>query len=165
MALAANSYGSVAEVEALVRHLLDGGLAFSQETTPTKLEVEAIVNRVSGVLNTALAANGFSIPLSDATAVLACAEWVIKWSIIELRHAYPHLGISEEEDQPSGDIFQAAYDFVNLNTPAFKNLEETVDDALSKGLVFTAQNKHSIRTDPDNTSYEQPMFRRRLFDA
>ena len=165
MALAANSYGSIAEVEALVRHLLDGGLAFSQETTPTKTEVETIINRVSGVLNTALAADGFSIPLSNATSVLSCAAWVVKWSIIELRHAYPHLGISEEEDQASGDIFQAAYEFVDLNSPAFKNLEETVTDAASSGLTFTAQNKHSIRTDPDNTSYEQPMFRRRLFDA
>lgn len=165
MALAANSYGSIAEVEALVRHLLDGDLEFNQETTPTKLETEAIINRVSGVLNTALAANGFSIPLSNAISVLACAEWVIKWSIIELRHAYPHLGISEEEDQPSGDIFQAAYDFVRLNAPAFKNLEETVDDETSEGLTFTALNKHSERSDPDNTAYEQPMFRRRLFDA
>jgi len=165
VALAANSYGSIAEVEALVRHLLDGGLAFSQETTPTKLEVEAIINRVSGVLNTALAADGFSIPLSDATAVLACAEWVIKWSIIELRHAYPHLGISEEEDQPSGDIFQAAHDFVELNAPAFKNLEETVDDAASEGLTFTGLLVRSGRSDPTNTSYEQPKFRRGLFDA
>lgn len=84
---------------------------------------------------------------------------------MDLRHTYPHLSISTEEEQDYGDIFQAAYDFVALNSPAFKNLEETVDAAMSAGLVFTGQNKHSERSDPDNTTYEQPIFRRGLFNA
>ena len=165
MALSANSYGSIAEVEALVRHLLDGGLEFNQESTPTQLEVETTIDRISGVLNMALAAAGFSIPLGNATSKLGCAEWVVRWTVMDLRHTYPHLSISTEEDQPYSDIFQSAYDFVDLNAPAFKNLEETVDDAVSKGLTFTALNVHSERSDPDNTSYEQPMFRRGQFNA
>ena len=56
MALAADSYGSIAEVEALVRHLLDGASGFDGTTVPTLTDVESIVDRVSGVLNTALSA-------------------------------------------------------------------------------------------------------------
>jgi len=164
VALAANSYGTVAEVEALVRHLLDGASAFDGSTTPTLTEVETIVDRVSGVLNTALAAAGFSVPVSNATAVLACDEWVVKWVIEELRKAYPHLGISTSEEFTDSNIFTSAMEFVEMNEEAFKNLGETVSDETSKGLAYTGLLKHSERTDPDQTSYEQPKFRRGLFD-
>jgi len=164
MTLAANSYGTVAEVEALTKHLLDGASSFDATTTPKLTEVEAIIDRVSGVLNTALAATGFSVPLSNATAILACDDWVVRWSIQQLRKAYPHLGIGEQETPEQGDIFQSALDFVSMYKLAFKNLGETVDDATSSGLVFTGLKKHSERTDPDNTTYEQPKFRRGYFE-
>ena len=165
MALATNSYSTIAEVEALVRHLLDGEQTFTSSTSPRSDEVESIIDRVSGVLNTALAASGFSVPVSNATSVLACAEWVIRWTIVELRDVYPHLGIAAEEVASGADIFQAAFDFVTMYKQAFKNLGETVSDTSSSGLTFTALEKHSERSDPDDTDYEQPMFRRRLFEA
>lgn len=165
MTLAANSYGSLAEIQVLAAHLLDGQSAFNSTTVPAATSVETLVDRVSGVLNTALANAGFSVPVSNATAKLACDEWVVRWSTNELRKAYPHYGIADQEDVPIGNIFDAAADFVKQNEQAFKNLGVTVSDDVSNGLTFTGLLKHSERTDPDNTSYEQPFFRRGLFDA
>jgi len=164
MAISANSYGSIAEVEALVKHLLDGASGFDGSTTPTLTEVEAIVDRVSGVLNTALAAAGFSVPLTKTAPILACDDWVVNWTIYELRRAYPHLGITEQESVQASNIYQAASDFVSLMKQAFKNLGETVSDATSSGLSFTGLYEHDERSDPDNDSYEQPKFRRGQFD-
>lgn len=163
MSLSANSYGTVNEVETLVRHL--AGDAFGSSSTPKLVEVETIIERMSGVLNTALAAVGFAVPVDNANAALACDEWVIKWTMRELRFAYPHLGIGESEDLPEGDVFTAARDFVVMNQQAFINLGATVGTATSQGLSFTGLLKHSERSDPDNDSYEQPMFRRNQFDA
>ena len=39
MALRNDSYGSVANVQALTRHLLDGAATFSNQTRPTLVEV------------------------------------------------------------------------------------------------------------------------------
>jgi hypothetical protein len=164
MALAASSYGSVAEVEALVKHLLDGASGFDATTNPTQTEVETIIDRVSGVLNTALSASGFSIPLTSTAAVLACDDWVVRWTFLQLRYIYPHLGITEQEAQPAGDIYTSAMAFVDMNEQAFKNMGETVSDATSDGLAFTALTEHDERADPDNDSYEQPKFRRGQFD-
>lgn len=165
MALNDNSYGSIAEVMPFARHLLDGETTFSVLTIPTLAEVEATIDRVSGILNTALANVGFSVPVSDETAVFACDDWVVRWTVYELRKAYPHLGITESEIPEGLDIYQAAASFVALYESAFKNLGETITDAVSNGIVFTGLNKHSERADPDNTTYEQPKFRRGLFDS
>ncbi|MCO5191363.1 MAG: hypothetical protein M9918_24630 [Anaerolineae bacterium] len=165
MALSANSYGTVAELEVMVRHLLDGASAFDGSTVPTLTEVETIIDRVSGVLNTALSNVGFSVPVSDATAVLACDDFVIKWSMRELRNAYPHLGISDQKETKDGSLWQSAHKFVSLNKKAFQNLGESVGDPSSDGLSFTALDTRDNRSDPVNTSREQPKFWRGQFDS
>lgn len=163
MALSANSYGTVAEVETLVRHLAGDG--FTLNTTPQLSEIETIIDRVSGVLNTALSSAGFTVPVTNANATLACDEWVIKWTMRELRYAYPHLGIGEEESLPQGDMFESARMFAVMNLAAFTTLGETVVSTSSQGLNFTGLYHRSERSDPTNTSYEQPMFRRGQFDS
>lgn len=164
MALNANSYGTVVEVAALTRHLLDGQAGYSETTTPTLTDVESVMDRVSGVLNTALAAAGFSPPLSNATAVQACAQFVVRHTVKELRWAYPHLGVGAEEEPGENDLFTAATYFVAANGQAFKNLGESVSDSAGQGLSFTGLLTHSQRSDATNATYEQPKFRRGLFD-
>jgi hypothetical protein len=51
-----------------------------------------------------------------------------------------------------------------MYSQGFKALGETVGDASWEGLAFTGLEKHSERDDPDNDTYEQPKFRRGLFD-
>jgi hypothetical protein len=75
--IGANSYGSVDEVRAFTRHLLDGSAGFDTSTRPTLTEVVGFIDRVSGVLNSAIASGGFTVPISQATAVLACDDWVV----------------------------------------------------------------------------------------
>lgn len=164
MTIGANSYGSTAEVAALTRHVLDGNVTFSPSTVPTLTEVETIINRVSGVLNSALAAFGLDIPIDQADAKLACDDWAVRWTVQEMRKAYPHLGIQIEESTSNQSIVESARDFVDMFGLGFKNLGEVVDDASSQGLAFTGLLKHSERSDPDNTSYEQPKFRRGQWD-
>lgn len=163
--LADDSYGSLAAVEALTRHLLDGEAGYSETTTPTRADVESIMDRVSGVLNTALAAEGFGVPLTDKTAVQACAQFVVRHTVKELRWAYPHLGVGGEEATPEGDLFMQAGYFAAANKQAFKNLGETVSDTASQGLSFTGLLKSSERSDPLNKTYEQPKFARGQFEA
>jgi hypothetical protein len=159
------SYGTVVEVEALTRHLLDGEAGYSETTTPTRADVESIMDRVSGVLNTALAAEGFSVPLSDATAVQACAQFVVRHTVKELRWAYPHLGVGGEEATAENDLFMQAGYFAAANKLAFKNLGETVSDSAGQGLSFTGLLKHSERSDPLNKTFEQPKFTRGQFES
>lgn len=164
-ALASNSYGSLQEVAAQTRHLLDGEEGFSEATTPTDSDVASIMDRVSGVLNMALSAEGFSIPISDTDGVLACNQFVVDRTVRELRFAYPHLGIGAEERASLPDLYKAAREFASMYADAFKNIGETVSAATSEGLDFTGLVTRTNRSDPSNTTYEQPKFRRGLFDA
>lgn len=165
MALNANSYGTANEVEALTRHLLDGEAGYSETTTPTLADVESIMDRISGVLNTALAAEGFGVPVSNATAVQACGQFVVRHTAKELRWAYPHLGVGGEEAIGENDLFAAAVYFVGVNKQAFKNLGESVSDPTSQGLAFTGLAAQAERSDPNNSAYEQPKFKRGQFDS
>lgn len=160
-----SSYGALSDVAALTRHLLDGEAGYSETTTPTSADVESIMDRVSGVLNTALAAEGFGVPLTSETAVLACAQFVVRHTVRELRWAYPHLGVGGEEATPESDLFMQAGYFAAANKPAFKALGETVSESSAQGLSFTGLLTHGQRSDPGNKTLEQPKFRRGLFDA
>lgn len=75
MAIGANSYGSVAGVAAYVGVYTIGG-SFTTETKPTLANVESWIDQVSANLNTALAKRGFSVPLTQADAVLEAASLV-----------------------------------------------------------------------------------------
>lgn len=65
MAISANSYGSVEEVLAYTRHLLQGGhTTFSADTRPTLAEVERFIDRRSAIINACLAENGYAVPVT-----------------------------------------------------------------------------------------------------
>lgn len=158
------AYSSVNEIAPMVRHLLDGSSAFSTTTTPTAEEVTTILRRLSGVLDTALAAAGFSVPIDDPTAKLSCDEWTLRQAVAELRAMYPHMGLGEQETPRRPDVFAEAMAFAKMQAQAFRNLGLAVTTVTSEGLTFTAYDKHSQRSDPDNSTLEQPKFRRGMFD-
>ena len=72
MTVSANSYGTADGVSVRCGQYVDAttGL-FTTFTHPTKTQVETFVNQVSGIMNTALAKAGFTIPVSQADAVAA----------------------------------------------------------------------------------------------
>jgi hypothetical protein len=72
MGIGANSYGTVAKVEALTTRWTDGG-TYKTTTQPTLVQVEGFIDDVSALVNTVLAQNGFTIPVSATTAPIANA--------------------------------------------------------------------------------------------
>ena len=66
MAVDANTYGTVARVEALVRDIPDGG-SFTTGTTPKLAEVEQFLDDVADEINEALRAAGYTVPVATAS--------------------------------------------------------------------------------------------------
>jgi hypothetical protein len=167
MTLGDNTYGSVAEVVTLCRLVMQGQSTFNSTTRPTLTEVEGIMDRVSGVLNLALANQGFSIPVAQADAKLACNEWVVKRTAQTVFLAQPYADF--DADSPMDSLYagleQAATEFIDANEKGFKVLGVPVSQAETAGMVFTAQTVQRDRADPANTALEQPLFIRKQFDA
>lgn len=166
MALADNSYGSVAEVEALTRVYMAGELGFNGETHPTLTEVEKFIDRCSGVLNLALANAGFTIPVVQADAALACDNWVVTMAAEYVEVSQPYAGL---EENPRSGVFarleEKATLFVQMNQAGFGALGVGQATPDSNAIVFTGEQVQSERADPTNSSLEQPKFRRGQFDS
>jgi hypothetical protein len=75
MAVSVRSYGTAAGVAAYVGVFTASGV-FSTATKPTLLQVESWIDQVSALLNTALAKRGFTVPITQADAVLAAKSLV-----------------------------------------------------------------------------------------
>ncbi|MBN1286157.1 MAG: hypothetical protein JXB47_12235 [Anaerolineae bacterium] len=169
MAIGANSYGSVGEVQAFTRHLLDGASAFNSTTRPTLSEVEKMVDRASAALNAGLAHMGFSIPIVQADAKLVCDEWVVAQvvNMVELtRESLDWSGeAGVEADGNTGAGFAGLSDsamrFARQNGPGFKRLGCAVDDVVSQGLVFTGERAAGERG--DDAAVRTPRFSRSMF--
>jgi hypothetical protein len=169
MALRADSFSSVAEVVAFTRHLLDGQSTYNSTTRPTSTEVEKIIDRASGVLNTALANEGFS-PSSvyaNSTAKLACDDWVAQESAKQVELTQRGTGYSAREESRIAAFNMkrgSAYDFICEQKQGFIRLGIAQSYKASDGLAFTGLDAQSVRTDPTDTSLEQPKFTRGQWD-
>lgn len=167
LAVGTNSYGTLAEVLAFTRHLLDGEQAFTAFTRPTNTEVKAMIDRLSGVLNAALSAVGITIPITQATAKLACDDWVVTKAVAYVEYTSRLTGgEGGDNNRPNTflRIYKDAKEFAESMRIGFVNLGVGVTRATSAGLQFTGQTAHEDRADPDDTSLEQPIFTRRSWD-
>lgn len=167
MALRADSYGTVAEIEPYTRYILSGEVNFSANTKPTLTEVEGFIDKISGVLNSALRGAGFSIPITNSTAKLMLDDWVITKTVERVELTQPGVGFNDG-DTPRTRRFRSLYkDAQSFVAGIQDDLDEIVgmSRATSAGLIFTGQNKRSERSDPTNTTLEQPFFHRRQFDT
>ena len=170
MTIRADSYSSTAEVKAFTRHLLDGQTAFNSTTLPTATELEKFIDRASAALNVALEAHGFSSPItstSNSTASLLCDDWVTARSVEYVELTHPGRGYSAEEGTRTGGfagLHKEAQIFVSENALGLRNLGITQQNKLSDGFAYTGMDAYTERDDPDDTTIEQPLFRRRRFD-
>lgn len=160
-------YGSLDEVAALNRFILDGQSTFNSTTLPSATEVNKFLDRAGGSLNVALIGAGFSTPITTpTTAKLMLDDWAVN-RVSQVVRMSQIGGMTEDPNNPSAgftNMYAAAHEFVMENMLALKRLGATVSYATSDGLEYTALDKHSERTDPDDTSREQPIFRRRQWD-
>src|SRR5262245_7437882 len=76
MAISPNAYGSIDEVAGLVGRYTNDG-EFDDTTNPKLAQVEKFINRVSAIVNTLLAEEGFVIPISATEPKLVMDEFVI----------------------------------------------------------------------------------------
>ena len=156
-----SNYSSEAEVTAFTRHLLDGAAAFNSTTRPTSTEVGTFLTRVCGVLDVALAAAGLATPITQATAKLACDDWVTQQAVKYVHYTSRNTAIfSDQNEQFKMD---SPSEFVEMMALGFSN-NITSESNLSSGLQFTGMTIQSQRADPDDTTKEQPKFTRGLFD-
>lgn len=169
MAIRSDSFGSVAEVTAYTRHLLDGESGYSVTTRPTLTEVEKFIDRASALVNACISAAGFTpaTVYANSTAKLALDDWVVTKAARMVELTQRGTGYSEAEGSRLAGfdgMMKDACAYVQGLTAGWKELGITVNQPSSEGLTFTALDKHSQRSDPDDTSREQPRIRRRQFD-
>lgn len=167
MALRGDSYGTVVEITAFTRHLLGGQGAFNSTTLPTVTEIEKFVDRASGVLNSALSRHGLTTPISNSTAKLACDEWVVARATEYVELTQRGIGFTDSEGNRhvSFKNLQGPADkFVTEMSLGFKRLGVGVAHALSEGLKFTGEGLQADREDQEDTTLEQPKFKRSQFD-
>lgn len=159
MTIRTNSYGSVAEVAALVPRYTNNG-AFDASTRPTLTQAEKFIDRVSGLVNVLLAEAGFAIPVSQTDAKLVLDEFVTA-QVVQLAHSVNGAGAfapgSEEIRQgtPFQIITKEAASFINDHADGLAALGATRARSLTDGLA--------CRTTDDAGEDIHPMFHRKQF--
>lgn len=156
MALAANSYGSVEEVAAMVPNYTASG-EFSTSTRPTEHQVEVFIDRVSAIINAVLARQGFSIPITNADAKLACDEFVVE-QVVDLCDAVNRMGRFYSDSVGGQSRFalirRDAVEFIEDQATGLEQLGATRNYSLTQGLGY-------LSTDDSGDDIE-PIFQREM---
>jgi hypothetical protein len=143
MTIGSNSYGSMQEVEALAVRYTDER-RFTAATTPSREQVETFIDRVSAIINVALAQAGFAIPVTQADAASALGDFVVD-HVVQLCHAVngagPYAPGSENlrGRRPRAAILQEAFDFVEDMAAGLEALGATRTRTLTSGLSCREQ--------------------------
>lgn len=140
MAPGPNSYGSTAEVAALVPRYAGEEGDFTAGTRPTIIQVENLINQVSGIINSFLSRWGFSIPVTQADVVLSLEFFVIEEvaAICEGINGSGRFGPTADRPAPSrfGTILKDAKLFVEENALGFERLGAARTYSESAGIGF-----------------------------
>lgn len=160
MSIRPDSYGNVAAVAALTRHLLDGAPMFNEATRPSLVEVEGMVDRWSAMLNMALRARGVPIPLTYDVAVLAAGQWVIRQVAAEVELTQRGVGYSDEEGSRTAGLRMSDVD--EIATQLMAAVQPDYDPPAPALGYYTGLAPRVTRW-RDNT-FERPFFWRGQFD-
>ena len=170
MAIRGDSFSSVNEVLAFTRHLIDGYTTYNSTTRPTLTEVEKFIDRASGVMNAALATEGFSSSAirANSTAKLPCDDWVAQEAVKQVELTQRGMGYGGQEGSRLAGFNmnkKDAIDFVCENKLGFVRLGIAQTYKSSDGLAFTGLDVQADRSDPDDNTLEQPKFSRGKWDS
>ena len=118
MAIGDNSYGGAAGVASFTPRYANGSGTFDEGTNPTLAEVEGWIDQVSGILNTILSDERFSIPVTQADAKSALDLFVNQETaaLVEGKHNAGRFGPTAKNPR-SGRfdlIFKDVRDFVKM---------------------------------------------------
>lgn len=156
-------YSSINEVVPYCRMLLDGEPTFNANTIPREVEVDTILDRLSAVLNSALQREGLAVPVTVTDAKLACDDWVTRYAVMNVRSMAPGLGYSDQNEDSMYSykaLMKSAREFAHDNRLGFIQMGVGQDRKMSDGLAFTGMDAQDERSDPDDSTMEQPMFER-----
>jgi len=164
MAIRSDSYSSVDEVRGFTRHVLDGHTTFDALTRPTITEVEKFIDRASALLNVALSTAGFSpsAVYGNAVSKLACDDWVTQQAVKYVHYTQRNTNIFS--DKPETFQMDSAAEFVALMAQGLVNLGVAQANPKGDGLTFTGLDAQDLRSDPTDSTKEQPLFIRKAFD-
>ena len=162
------SYSDSTSVLAFTRHLIDGQTTFNSTTRPTMTEVQAFINRCSGVLDVAMAGVGLVTPITNTTAKLACDDWTTSRAAEYVELTQRGTGYSDGEGSRTAafrNLQKSANEFASMNRQGFVRLGVSASYGKADGLQFTGLSVPAERADRSDTGLVQPQFRRGLFDA
>jgi hypothetical protein len=158
MSIADNSYGTVADVEALVGRYTNEG-KFDGSTRPTLLQVEAWIDGVSSLVNVILAEAGFAIPISQSDAASAIARFVVD-EVVQLCHgangagSYAPGSETLRNTTANRQILHNAEAFLAGHAAGLEHLGATRSRAMTDGLT--------CRTEDDAGDEIHPVFQRKM---
>jgi hypothetical protein len=152
MAVSARSYGTAAGVASYVGVYTVSG-AFTTASNPTLANVESWIDQISALLNTALAKRGFTVPLTQADAVLA-AKSLVEQLVSDLAHAANSSGrFFSERFLERGvshwyAIRQDISNWVEEYAAGLEELGESRGAPTATEIGFRATDNSGQRTDP-----------------
>lgn len=160
------AYGSRAGTVPLVQHLLGSGTDFSASTKPTSTQVDAFLVDGSAILDGWLAEAGYTIPVTDAEAVLILDHYAELFAAYkcELSRA---TGAYGAEGNDRGETFKRdfmeAQDLIK-KSDALVNLGAARTKQEGKGFKvggLSPTDKTDFEADTDRT---QPIFKKGMFE-
>lgn len=145
MSILDSSYGSIEEVAALVSRYTNtsGDWVAKGETSPTRPtleDVERYVDRISGLINTYLAKEGFNVPVTEPIAKAALAELAVEF-VVELCHVSNSAGRFFTDRQlrrfsPLAVIRQEIAGWIDANAAGLENLGAARGTSLAEQIAF-----------------------------
>lgn len=154
MTVGARSYGTVATVATLTPRFANGSGAFDATTRPTITTVESQIDQVSALLNTVLAEQGFSVPVSQADCLLMLAMFVTEEvaAIVEGINGSGRFGPGQPA-KGSGKgrfalIMGDVETFVSANANGMERLGATRTQSLMEGIAYRDTDESGAATFP-----------------
>ena len=121
------------------------------------------------MLNVAIAAEGFTSATvrANSTAKLPCDDWVTMKAAKYVELTQRGTGYSDGEGSRIAafdNMNKDAREFIHDMALGFKELGISQKSRVSDGLQYTGETVQEDRTDPDDTTLEQPKYKRGQWD-
>jgi hypothetical protein len=161
MAIGANSYGSTAGVAGLTQRYVDTSTKlFTTGTRPTLATAENWIDSASATLNVALAAQGFSIPVTQADAKLSL-DSIVNEVCSDLANASNSSGRFFTDRaltsgiSPMRSVRKELMEWVEQNAAGLESLGATRSRSLLDGIL--------VRDTDESGREVEPIFQRGNF--
>lgn len=160
MAIGANSYGSVAGVGVLVPRWSGAAGDFADTTRPTATTVEGWIDEVSAILNSVLAQNGFTVPVTQSDALLMLGSFVNEEAaaIVEGINGAGRFGPTGKKPGKQGRFALMLADvegFIGANARGLEQLGAARPNSITASIAYRSVDESGNAT--------APLFQREAF--